>query len=227
MIIFRFSVLVLAVLTGAAAASSKTTVDANLRIAAKAALGGLEVRQPNVPGLYETTIIKADRLLELPFGPVLITKVEIDGASHAQSGALGIYYLRREGTRYIVRKKWPDAIDGFGFGYPPDWTVTTRFTQFPAINASAGWMGQGCTSGYSILAELTPSGPAVSDVIFNSYSDAGVGSGKVHEFNGKIVNVSRARSFDVVATGTNWLVEHYVLKRGRFVRIEKESRLEC
>jgi hypothetical protein len=222
---FRCSLFAAALLVSPSPSPAAT--DPNLQAAAKAALGGLEVRQRNVPGPGETTIIKADRLLELPFGPVLITTVNIDRGSHAEDGSLGIYYLRRTGSRYSVRNKWPKAVDGAGFGYAPDWRLTTRFTKFPALYATAGWTGQGYTCGWSILTELTPAGPIVSDTIYNSYSDAGVGAGKVHEFNGRILNVRKAGSFDVVASGTRRFAEHYLFRRDRFIRTDKESRFQC
>jgi hypothetical protein len=227
MTIFRYSVLTAALVASASLAQGATGPDPKLRLAAKAALGRLEIRQNNVPGPGETTIIKADRLLELPFGPVLITTVTIDRGSHAESGALGVYYLRRVGVRYVLQNNWPKAVDGGGFGYPPDWSVTTRFTQFPAIYATAGWGGQGFACGWSTLTELTPSGPVESDTIFNSKSNRGVGFGKLDEANGRIANIRKSKSFDVVATGTSRFVEHYLFRKDRFVRLEQDSRLQC
>jgi hypothetical protein len=172
-------------------------------------------------------MIKADRLLELPFGPVLITTVTIPQTSHAQTGALGIYYLRRVGARYILKKRWPKAVDGYGFGIPPNWNLSTRFTRFPAIYAIAGWTGQGYTCGWSLLTELTPSGPVESDTIYTSYSNRGVGFDKLDEADGRIANIRKANSFDVIATGTRRVVEHYIFRHDHFVRTEKESRLRC
>jgi hypothetical protein len=208
-------------------AQAATNPDAKLRLAAKAALGRFEIRRRNLPSPGETTIIRPDRLLELPFGLVLVTTVTIDKGSHAEGGALGIYYLKRAGDRLVLHKSWPHAIDGAGFGYPPDWRLSSRFTRFPAVHAKAGWAGQGYVCGWSILAELTPSGPVVSDTIFTSSSDAGVGAGQVHEYNGRVANLRKANSFDVIATGTGRIVEHYVFRQDRFVRVQKESRLQC
>ena len=226
MTISRCSLLVGALLASASPARA-VPGPANLRLAAKAALGDLEIRQENVPSPGETTVIKADRVLELPFGSALITTVTIDNGSHAEAAALGIYYLKRVGNRYVVIKRWPKAVEGGGFGFPPDWTVTTRFTRFPAIHATSGWTGQGYTCGWSILSELTPSGPIESDTIFTSKSNRGVGFGKLDETNGRITNIRKANSFDVVATGTSQFVEHYRFRKGQFVRLEKETRLQC
>jgi len=223
----RFSLLAGVLLASTSPGQAARGPDATLRPAAKAALGGLEIRQRNVPSRGETTIIKADRVLELPFGPALITTVTIDNGSHAEVGALGIYYLKRAGDRYVVRKRWPRAVEGGGFGFPPDWSVTTRFTTLPAIYATSGWTGQGYTCGWSVLTELTSSGPVESDTIFTSKSNRGVGFGKLDEANGHVANIRKANSFDVVATGTSRFVEHYRFRKGRFVRFEKETRLQC
>jgi hypothetical protein len=227
MIIFRCSLLAGALIAGVSAAHSNTRTNSDLPTAAKAALGGLEIRQKNTPGPGETTVIKADRLLELPFGPVLIADVSIENASHAEVGALGIYYLKRAGAGYVLRKKWPHAIEGGGFGYAPDWSLKHQFTRYPAIYATAGWTGQGCTTGWAIIAELTPSGPLVSDAIHTSYSDRGVGSGRVAEYTGRIRNIRKGRSFEVAASGTTHFLEHYISRKGHFVLVERESRLEC
>ena len=122
MTIFRCSVCLTAVFALAWPSQAKSPADAPLRMAANAAIGGLQFKQRNVPSPGETTIIKADRLLELPFGPVLITTVTIDGGSHAETGALGVYYLKRRSGGFVLQKSWPHGIDGNGFGYPPKWT---------------------------------------------------------------------------------------------------------
>jgi hypothetical protein len=207
--------------------SAQALVSLDLRAAAKAAIGVLELRQKNMPRPGVTTITKADRLLQLPFGPVLITRVDIDSASHAESGALGIYYLKRTAGGYLVQKRWPRAVDGVSFGYSPEWRATANLTKFPAIYATGGWTGQGYTCGWAVLAELTPSGPIISDTIYNSYSDAGVGANTVHEFDGRISNIRKGRAFDVIASGTSRFAEHYTFRRDRFVRTEKESRFQC
>jgi len=217
----------LMLLAGGAPAQAQTARNLTLRMAAKAAIGALQVKHRNVPNPGETTVIKADRLLELPFGPTLITTVTIEGTSHAELGSLGIYYLEHRGSGFILKKSWPNAIDGNGFGYPPSWMVSTRLTQSPAVVANAGWTGQGCTSNWSILAELTPTGPVVSKPIYTSYRYDHMGEGKPDEFDGRIANIRKARSFEVVVNGTGHFAEHYVFRRGQFVRIEKESRLRC
>jgi hypothetical protein len=228
MTIFRCSACLTAVLFFAPSVQAQTNTDAPLRMAAKAAIGGLHVKQNNVPSPGETTIIKAEQLLELPFGPVLITTVKIEGGAHAEAGALGVYYLRRRrGEGFVLRKSWPHALDGNGFGYPPKWSVSNRFTEFPALVATAGWTGQGCTSNWLHVAELTPRGPTISGPIHTYYTFDHFGDGKPDELDGRIANIRKARSFDVVVHGTAQFSEHYVFRNGRFVRLERDSRLGC
>ena len=211
----------------ASSAPASAKSDPQLLLAAKAALGRMEVRKKDTPGPGETTITRAVRLLELPHGPVLITELTIDGGSHAEVGALGVYYLKRAGNRYTVLKSWPEAVEGGGFGQAPEWSIATRFTKFPAIYATAGWTGQGCVSQWAVIAELAPAKPLVSDPIFISYSYDRPGTNEPETLNGRIANIRKGASFDVVATGTRRLTEHYAVRHGHYELTGKESALQC
>lgn len=177
------------------------------------------------------------RLLELPFGPVLLTRSQIKDGCHACSGAIGVYYLSRQGIGFTVRNGWPDAVKGWGWGAAPqDWSLTTRFTSFPAIFAEGGYTGQGYTCGGATLTELRPEGPVTSDLIGlhadnlgNVDDETGLAFGgePKSEIDGKIVNVRRNVSFEVSASGTEKVIERYVRKGTKFVRTAPESRLSC
>ena len=177
------------------------------------------------------------RLLDLPFGPVLLASSELADGCHGCAGAIGVYYLKREGDGFIVAKQWPDAVKGWGWGAPPqEWSVTEKFTRFPAIYAEGGYTGQGVTCGSATLTELTPNGPVESDVIGLSYSNGGAvleetgetGFGEpARDVKGTITNVVKGKSFDVVVKGAESLRETYRYSGGKFVRQGGESRLAC
>lgn len=176
------------------------------------------------------------RLIDLPFGPVLLTKSELADGCHACTGAIGVYYLKREQGGFTVAKQWPEAVDGWGWGAAPgEWSLTDKFTRFPAIYAEGGYTGQGITCGSATLTELTPDGPIKSDLIALSYSNGGavVDNGETsfgepaRDVEGKIANVVKGKSFDVVVKGAEPLRETYQYRGGKFVRTSGETQLSC
>jgi hypothetical protein len=163
------------------------------------------------------------RIVRLPFGSALLTTQEIKDGCHACTGALGIYYLREESGKTIVAGRWPRAIEGWGWGAAPtDWSITDKFTEFPAIFASGGGGGQGVSVEGFTLTELRPTGPVTSEVIRTSYSDAGqVEKGVACEVRGKVTNIRKDRGFDVIVSGSIRGVDHYIKKEGKFVPTSK------
>jgi hypothetical protein len=185
-----------------------------------------------VDGRVEEGTTTPLRLLHLPFGPILLTSTTNTSTCHACSGAIGVFYLDQQGATFTVRKRWPRAIEGWGWGTPPDWLISDKFTALPAIYASGGFMGQGVSCDSARLTELRPEGPAQSDLIPLSFSDAGAfhegpGAPPLRQVEGKIVNIMKGKSFDVRVTGTETFTEHYVMRGTKFVRREKESGLAC
>ena len=177
------------------------------------------------------------RILDLPFGQALLTSTEIADGCHACSGALGVYYLERTNTGYAVKRSWPKAMDGWGWGAPPKgWTVTERFTTNPALYAEGGYTGQGITCGSASLVELRPEGPVSSDLINLSFSNGGnvdeetkmtFEGDPARDVEGKIADVQKDRSFVVRVTGKERFDERYVWTGAKYKRTVKASRLEC
>jgi putative oligomerization/nucleic acid binding protein len=174
------------------------------------------------------------RVVELPFGPALITSTEIVEGCHACTGALGVYYLRLDGDRVSAVGKWPEAVKGWGWGAPPtDWSISDKFASYPVIVAEGGYMGQGISCGGATLTELRPEGPVESDIIRTSSSnegavgDDGTAYGEPpRTLEGKFANIVRDKSFEIRVTGTESFTEHYVRRGGKFVSVG-ESRLTC
>jgi hypothetical protein len=164
------------------------------------------------------------KIVELPFGPALLTEQDSEIACHACVGAIGVYYLREKDGHFEVTGRWPRAVEGWGWGHPPtDWTLTDRFTAYPAIHASGGYLAQGIMMEGTTITELRPSGPATSDVIGISYDDEGSREEgeRTCVVKGRIANIRKDRSFDVIATGSVRAVDHYVKRNGRFVARKK------
>lgn len=86
-------------------------------------------------------------------------------------------------------------------------------------------MGQGIVMSSSSITELRPDGPKTSDLIGTGYSDEGAfeeGSGRTAcAVEGKIVNIVKDRSFDVVSTGSLATRDRYVMRSGKFVALKK------
>jgi len=167
------------------------------------------------------------RIVDLPFGPALLTKREIKDGCHACTGAIGVYYLNEANGKTTVTGRWPKAVEGWGWGAAPDdWSLTSDYTANPAIYASGGFTGQGITESSATLTELRPEGPITSDVIGTGFSNGGAvtddGDGPAPcEVTGRIANIQRDQSFDVVISGSVTGVDHYVKKGGRFVATDK------
>lgn len=175
------------------------------------------------------------KLLVLPFGPVLLTKTEQEDGCHACTGAIGVYYLSRKGDGFAVAKKWPAAISGWGWGAAPtDWSVTEKFTAYPAIYAEGGFTAQGYTCGGATITELRPEGPVGSDMVALSYTNGGavldngvtMGGEPERNLDGKIENIVKDKGFDVVVPDES-IRESYVRKGGKFVPVKPDSQLSC
>ncbi len=208
---------------------------AKLAAAFKAATGRTAAHAARIDG--QPAKIVPLRVLDLPFGPVLLVSATLADGCHACSGAIGVYYLRQEGAAFTVVKKWPEAVKGWGWGAPPsDWSVTDKFTRFPAIYAEGGYTGQGITCDSATLTELRPEGPVLSDRIKLSFSNAGNVDAETGmtftgdpalDLSGEIVNVAKDKSFEVRVSGDESFSERYVMRGGKFVPEAESSRLSC
>jgi len=159
------------------------------------------------------------RIVQLPFGQALLTKREIKDGCHSCSGSIGIYYLREQGDRILVTGSWPKAVETLGWGSAPTtWRVTSDFTAYPAIYAEGGFTAQGVTDSGLEITELRPGGPVTSKWIHTAYSDEGTSDedSRRCEIDGRITNIRKDRSFDVVLSGSVSSIYHYVKKNGKF-----------
>ncbi|HEY5723153.1 MAG TPA: hypothetical protein VIT45_12600 [Allosphingosinicella sp.] len=159
------------------------------------------------------------KIVELPFGPALLTEVEIELGCHGCAGAIGVYYLKQVDGKFRVKRRWPRAIRGWTWGLPPtEWHLTNRFTSYPAIYARGGFLAQGISTATATITELRPAGPIESDLIGTNYDDEGdPQTGRQScRVEGKIANIRKDRSFDLVVSGSVKTVARYVKRDGRF-----------
>jgi len=186
---------------------------------------------PNGTNLAEGDEIRTfgrSRLVETRFGPVLVSEGHIEMGSHATPGVIAVHYLRPEGTGFALRRAFLRAAENGSHGGMSGWSITRRFTGLAAVYTEGGGTWQGYTCTVATLTELRPDGPAEVALIPIYYDNAGVGGpGHVRHLEGRIANIRRGRSFDVVFTGSTPFTEHYVWRRGRFVRTGGESRASC
>jgi len=135
---------------------------------------------------------------------------------HLCDGLLAVHYLRSAGDKFQVTGSWLDAVSGGSWGKPPKWHFANAFTSFPAIYEEGGYTGQGCTSSMATLTELAPARPVRSAsirLLYDNGGTLGADAAAPTRIEGKIANVKKDVSFDVVYTGAQQLTETWV-KRG-------------
>jgi hypothetical protein len=120
------------------------------------------------------------------------------------------------GDRFEVVRAFPSAVVTGSFGRIARWSVSPRFSNWPVIVSEGGGTGQGYSCSSATLTELRPEGPFELATIPLSYSDAGAKTDEEagREINGRIINVAKNQSFDVVYSGSRSFSEHWVRGAG-------------
>jgi hypothetical protein len=175
----------------------------------------------NAEGVITTVPV---RIIDEPFGLVLLTKREIKDGCHSCSGSIGVYYLHQQGASLSVAGRWPKAVETVGWGSAPtQWQITDKFTTYPAIYAEGGYTAQGQTESGGTITELRPAAPSTSAWIHTGYSFDGVDGSDHCEIDGRIANIRKDHSFDVILSGSVKGMDHYVMQNGRFVSVSKRD----
>jgi hypothetical protein len=167
------------------------------------------------------------RLIWPGFGPVLISEGKVQDPAHASAGKIAIHYLRPAGDRFEVVRAFPGAIATGSNGEVARWSLNPRFSNWPVVAAEGGGTGQGYTCSSLILTELRPEGPARIAEVPLVYDDTGAkedGTGRSIE--GKILNIAKNQSFDVVYSGSRRFSEHYVRGPNGFAVAGGKSTME-
>lgn len=154
---------------------------------------------------------------------------------HACSGAMAIHYLHPEGDGLRVDGAWLDVGPGGGWGNPVgDLVVNRALTGSPVIYSETTDGGQGYMCTVAWLVELQRDRPVASEPIPIGSSNQGavldngrtMGGDPLREVEGRIGNVRRGQSFDVIFTGAERFTETYHYRGGRFVG-PSQSRAAC
>ncbi|HEY0413158.1 MAG TPA: SHOCT domain-containing protein [Allosphingosinicella sp.] len=152
------------------------------------------------------------RLIWATFGPVLISEGEVKDAAHVSAGRIAVHYLRPAADRFEVARAFPSAVVTGSSGKVARWSVSQRFSDWPVIVSEGGGMWQGYACSWLKLTELRPGGPVHLATIPLSYDDTGAQEDETTAtaIEGKMINIVRNQSFDMVYSGARSFSEHWV-----------------
>ena len=193
--------------------AQKLPPDEQLARAFEAAFGSRGEAVATVPGdgADEEVRFAPGRLVWLPFGPVLISEGKVQDPAHASAGRIAVHYLRPAGDRFEVVRAFPGAVATGSSGQVARWNLNPRFSNWPVVAAQGGGTWQGYTCSSLTLTELRPEGPTKVAEVPLVYDDTGAkGDGEGRAIEGKILNIVKNQSFDVVYSGARAFSEHYV-----------------
>ena len=167
------------------------------------------------------------RLIWLAFGPVLISEGKVQDPAHVSAGKIAVHYLKPAGDRFEVVRTFPAAVATGSFGQVARWTLNPRFSNWPVIAAEGGGTWQGYTCSWLTLTELRPEGPSKLADVPLVYDDTGAKEdGEGRTIDGKILNIVKNQSFDVVYSGARAFSEHYVRGPGGYAVAGGKSTME-
>ena len=199
--------------------TSALAADDQLAAAFQAAFGkGGSVVLKKQGEMKESVRYTPGDLVNVPFGPVLLSPGEVVSPAHASSGKLAAIYLTRTGKGYTVAKKFVPAAETGSFGKIGEWSVSRSFGELPVVSVEGGGTWQGCTVSVTTLLELTPEGPKELASVPMTYDNAGaVTDGKrPTQISGRIEKITPGKSFDVVYFGSKDFTERYVRKGDKY-----------
>jgi hypothetical protein len=151
------------------------------------------------------------RLVWPAFGPVLVSEGKVQDPAHANSGRIAVHYLKPAGDRFELVRAFPSAVATGSMGQVARWSLSPRFSVWPVVVAEGGGTWQGYTCASLTLAELRPGGPVRLATVPLVYDDRGAkADGTGRSIEGKILNIVRDQSFDVVYSGSRAFSEHWV-----------------
>ncbi|ATY33400.1 hypothetical protein [Sphingomonas psychrotolerans] len=177
------------------------------------------------PGDGRYTFGKDDKLLDTPFGPVLLRHGHAPDAGHPEGGVIAAYYLREQQGRFELARAYPEAAMSGSFGDLAKWSVSDKFATLPVLVVEGGGTWQGCTVSDTDLIELRPTGPASLASITTIFDDSGMEQDNPQSLTGSLTDIVRDRSFTVRYQGTRSFAERYVRRGDRFVLEGGESQI--
>lgn len=197
----------------AAMANDTTPAPGNLDAAVQAAFGG----NATYDAKNDHYVLSDHKLVEAPFGPVLVSEGTAQDAAHASAGLISAIYLKQEGPGYTVAQRYPEAIQTGSFGEVGSWQVRDDLMNLPVIEAVGGGTWQGYTCEYTDLVELAPDGPKTVARFQSAYSNKGAVTDDGTDVSGKIAQVTPGESFTVHFSGSRSFDATYKLVNGKYV----------
>jgi hypothetical protein len=159
---------------------------------------------------------------------VLVSPGRSSEECHACPGFVAVHYLRAEGDGFRPAGEWLSTVQGGTFGQVPGWEFSTLLSDQPMVALSSGGMWQGIVCSGSSYYELGANGPREVAGFLVGMDSTGSGIVEAGSFEGRVRNVAKGRSFDVVYTGSQRFTEHYEWRGGRYVLAGGgESRATC
>ena len=168
-------------------------------------------------------------LVQLGHEWALVSRGDNSDDCLACSGAVSIHYLRERADRFEALRGWLEAVPGSAMGRASDrLTATHVLSSFPVLASEASSIGQGYICGGLHLLELRPEGPRSWGYVPTLYDDTGVGrEGRGRRVTGRIANIVRSRSFDVVYSGDVTARQRYVIRSGKAVPLGGSRQPRC
>ena len=157
-----------------------------------------------------------DRLVDTPFGPVLLRHGHVPEGAHAEGGVVAAYYLRETAGSFALARAFPEAATSGSNGDLGKWSVSMAYSALPVLVVEGGGTWQGCTVGVTDLVELRPTGPASLASITTTFDDSGMEADAPQSLTGSIVDIVRDKGFTVRYEGTRSFAERYVRRGERF-----------
>ena len=135
---------------------------------------------------------------------------------HANGGIVRMDYFKPNNDVFEYQPKLNKTVESGSFGQIGDWGVNYKLGTNPVVFIEGGGTWQGTTCSFTTLVELTPNG---ANEVFNaltSFSNDGAVESGGDNLEGKITNIQKGKSFDVVYTGTKNITVHYEKHGGKY-----------
>jgi hypothetical protein len=189
---------------------------------------GEAVRTVQSDGASEDVRYAPGRLVWPAFGPVLISEGKVQDPAHVSAGKIAVDYLKPAADRFELVRAFPAAVATGSFGEVARWSVSPRFSDWPVIVAEGGGTWQGYTCSWLTLTELRPAGPVALVTVPLAYDDSGAkeDGSEARSIEGKVLNVVKGQSFDVVYSGSRAFSDHYVRSGSGYAVAGGKSNME-
>jgi hypothetical protein len=156
---------------------------------------------------------------------VLISNGNNADECHACAGVVAVHHLVPEGEGFRVDGEWLRVATD-DYGRPPEWRISSELTGRPALRAKGGGGNQGIFCHFVTWYDLAGGRPSELARVQTGYTNEGSGEeGEGVELTGRIANLRRGRSFDVVYTGYESFTESYRWRGDRFEKEGGETRV--